>query len=401
MNETFKLVSRNHNDQTKLDLSFLNANCANKVQSFHRSFPMYAPTPLAHLKATAKALGLGDVWVKDESYRFGLNAFKVLGGSFAIGNYLAGKLGKSIDETDFSLLTAPETKKILGELTFVTATDGNHGRGVAWAAREFGCKSVVYMPQGSSPERLENIRAEGADASITDLNYDDAVRLANSHAEEYGWVMVQDTAWEGYEDIPTWIMQGYTTMGLEAHQQLPEKPTHIFLQAGVGSMAGAMAGLFASLYGEDRPIVTIVEPNKADCLYRTAEANDGQRHFVTGSMDTIMAGLACGEPCSIGWNVLADYADHFISCPDYVAAKGMRILGNPAKGDDRVISGESGAAAFGCVAEIMTNPALQHIKEAIGLDENSRVLFFSTEGDTDKENYRRIVWDGLHPSVTD
>ena len=401
MNETFKLVSRNHNGQKKLDLSFLNANCANKVQSFHRSFPMYAPTPLAHLKATAKALGLGDVWVKDESYRFGLNAFKVLGGSFAIGNYLAAKLGKAIDETDFSLLTAPETKKILGELTFVTATDGNHGRGVAWAAREFGCKSVVYMPQGSSLERLENIRAEGADASITDLNYDDAVRLANSHAEQYDWVMVQDTAWEGYEDIPTWIMQGYTTMGLEAHQQLPEKPTHIFLQAGVGSMAGAMAGLFASLYGEDRPIVTIVEPNKADCLYRTAEANDGQRHFVTGSMDTIMAGLACGEPCSIGWNVLADYADHFISCPDYVAAKGMRILGNPAKGDDRVISGESGAASFGCVAEIMTNPALQHIKEAIGLDENSRVLFFSTEGDTDKENYRRIVWDGLHPSVTD
>ena len=398
INETFKLVSRNHNSQKKQDLSFLNANGALRAQNFHRSFPMYAPTPLAHLNHTANALGLGDIWVKDESYRFGLNAFKVLGGSFAIGSYLAAKLGKSIDDADFSALTAPETRQALGELTFVTATDGNHGRGVAWAAREFGCKSVVYMPQCSSPERLENIRAEGAEASITDLNYDDAVRLANSHAEKYGWVMVQDTAWEGYEDIPTWIMQGYTTMGLEAHEQLPEKPTHIFLQAGVGSMAGAIAGLFASLYGEDRPIVTIVEPNKADCLYRTAEADDGQRHFVTGSMDTIMAGLACGEPCSIGWNVLADYADHFISCPDYVAAKGMRILGNPAKGDDRVISGESGAAAFGCVAEIMVNPDLTYIKETIGLDENSRVLFFSTEGDTDRENYKKIVWDGLYPS---
>ena len=395
MAERFKLVTRKHQGQG-CDLSFLNETTARTVRAFHESFPMYGPTPLAGLPATAKMLGLGSIHVKDESYRFGLNAFKVLGGSFAIGNYLAGKLGKT---ASYGLLTAPETKAALGDLTFVTATDGNHGRGVAWAAHQFGFRSVVYMPKGSSPERLANIRTEGSDASITELNYDDAVRLANRQAEEQGWVMVQDTAWDGYEDIPTWIMQGYTTMGLEAYEQLPEKPTHIFLQAGVGSMAGAIVGLFASLYEEDRPIIAIVEPNKADCLYRTAEANDGRRHFVTGDMDTIMAGLACGEPCSIGWQVLADYADHFISCPDHVAAKGMRILGNPAGQDDRVVSGESGAAAFGCVAEIMTNPALSHLKEVLALNETSRVLFFSTEGDTDKENYRRIVWDGLYPSI--
>ena len=181
--------------------------------------------------------------------------------------------------------------------------------------------------------------------------------------------------------------------------KLPEKPTHIFLQAGVGSMAGAVAGLFATIYGSERPVITIVEPDKADCLYRTAEANDGERHFVTGDMNTIMAGLACGEPCSIGWEVLKQCADHFISCPDYVAAEGMRILGNPAGTDGKVISGESGAAAFGCVAEIMTNPELSDLKERLGLDENSRVLFFSTEGDTDKENYKAIVWDGKYPSV--
>ena len=398
MVDSFKLVTRKQ-EGTGCDLSFLNKAIATVIRNFHSSFPMYAPTPLAELPATAAALGLGGIFVKDESKRFGLNAFKVLGGSFAIGSYLAGRLNRHIEEVSYDLLTAPETREQLGNLTFVTATDGNHGRGVAWAAREFGCKSVVYMPKGSARERLENIRAEGAEASITELNYDDAVRLANAHADTYGWVMVQDTAWEGYEDIPTWIMQGYTTMGLEAYEQIPEAPTHIFLQAGVGSMAGAIAGLFASLYGEERPIITIVEPNKADCLYRTAEANDGQRHFVTGDMDTIMAGLACGEPCSIGWQILSDYADHFISCPDYVAAKGMRILGNPAGKDDRMISGESGAAAFGCVAEIMTNPALAHLKEELKLNETSRVLFFSTEGDTDKENYRRIVWDGLHPSI--
>jgi diaminopropionate ammonia-lyase len=320
----------------------------------------------------------------------------VLGGSFAIGNYLARKLNKSIDEVSFSMLLDPEVKKQLGDLTFVTATDGNHGRGVAWTANQLGMKSVVYMPKGSAEERLENIRAAGADASITDLNYDDAVRLANRQAEEKGWIVVQDTAWEGYEEIPTWIMQGYGTMGLEAFEQLPEKPTHIFLQAGVGSMAGAMAGLLSDIYGEDRPIIVIVEPNKADCLFRTAEANDGTLHIVTGNMDTIMAGLACGEPCSIGWNVLKNYADFFISCPEYVAANGMRILGNPLGKDDRVISGESGAAAFGAVAEIMKNPELANMKEALCLNENSRVLCFSTEGDTDKENYKAIVWEGKY-----
>ena len=397
MKEEFKLVSLKH-DAPGCDLDFLSSNRALAIRSFHQSFPMYAPTPLARLPETAKLLGLGNVYVKDESYRFGLNAFKVLGGSFAIGNYLAQKLGKDISQVSYEMLISPETKAQLGELTFVTATDGNHGRGVAWTANQFKQKSVVYMPRGSAQERLDNIRAEGSDASITELNYDDAVRLASRQSEEQGWILVQDTAWDGYEDIPTWIMQGYGTMGLEAFEQLGEKPTHIFLQAGVGSMAGAIAGLFASLYGEDRPTVVIVEPNKANCVFRTAQANDGKLHFVTGDMDTIMAGLACGEPCSIGWNVLRDYADHFISCPDYVAAKGMRILGNPAGKDDRVVSGESGASCFGCAAEIMTNPELAHIKEQLGLNENSRVLFFSTEGDTDRQNYRSIVWDGKYPS---
>ena len=397
MNEEFKLVSREHTGRG-CDLSFLSEAEARKIRTFHQTFPMYTPTPLAHLPETARCLGLGDIYVKDESYRFGLNAFKVLGGSYAIGKYLAGKLGKDISKVSYELLISPETREKLGDITFVTATDGNHGRGVAWTANQFRQKSVVYMPKGSALERLNNIKAEGADASITDMNYDEAVRLASSQAQTKGWVMVQDTAWEGYEDIPTWIMQGYGTMGLEAHEQMGGKPTHIFLQAGVGSMAAAVAGLFACIYGEDRPVITIVEPNKADCLYRTAEANDGQRHFVTGDMDTIMAGLACGEPCSIGWNILADYADHFLSCPDYVAAKGMRILGNPARGDDRVISGESGASAFGCVAEIMTNPGLVWLKEKLGLNEHSRVLFFSTEGDTDQENYKSIVWDGKYPS---
>ena len=396
MREEFKVVQYERKSGPKYHLDFLNLESAKKVQSFHASFPVYKETPLVELKHTAKSMGLGNIYIKDESYRFGLNAFKVLGGSYAIGNYLAKRLGKSITEMPYEKLVSGEIKRELGDITFVTATDGNHGRGVAWTAKQLQQKSVVYMPKGSAEERLMNIRAEGADASITDLNYDEAVRLANSQAEQKGWVMVQDTAWEGYEDIPGWIMQGYGTMGYEAYMQLPEKPTHIFLQAGVGSMAGAVAGFFASVYGGERPIITIVEPNKADCIYKTAEAADGKLHFVTGDMDTIMAGLACGEPCSIGWNGLRDYADNFISCPDYAAAQGMRVLGNPEAGDTKVVSGESGASAFGCIAEIMRDKTLVELKNKLKLDENSKVLFFSTEGDTDKENYKSIVWDGAY-----
>lgn len=398
METKIRIVTTPENE-VKTSLEFLNEQTAKNVRNFHKSFPVYSQTPLAHMPNTAKVLGLGDVYVKDESYRFGLNAFKVLGGSYSIGKYIAQRLGRDIAEMDYNSLISEDVKKELGELTFVTATDGNHGRGVAWTANVLKQKSVVYMPKGSAIERLENIKAEGADASITDMNYDEAVRLANSKAEELGWVMVQDTAWDGYEEIPTWIMQGYMTMGLEAYEQLGEKrPTHIFLQAGVGSLAGAICGFFSEVYKDNKPTIVIVEPDKADCIFQTAEAADGKLRFVTGDMNTIMAGLACGEPNTIGWEVLRDHADYYISCPDYTAAKGMRILGNPVKGDDRVISGESGASTFGCVSEIMMNPEHKAIKEQLKLDENSTVLFFSTEGDTDKQNYLDIVWDGKYNS---
>ena len=401
MKECFKAVSLERKaGQPLYDVKRFGLENAKKVSAFHRSFPEYAVTPLANLSGFAREVGLKSIHVKDESYRFHLNAFKVLGGSYAIGNYIAKRLGMDIADLPYEKMISQEIREKLGEITFVTATDGNHGRGVAWTANRLQQKSVVYMPKGSALERLNNIRALGSDASITDLNYDDAVRLANEGAEKYGWVMVQDTAWEGYEDIPGWIMEGYTTMAYEAVEQLQgEKPTHVFLQAGVGAMSGGVTGFLADYYTDaDRPIITIVEPNKADCLYRTAEANDGKLHFVTGDMDSIMAGLCCGEPCTIGWNVLKDHADHFVSVPDYCAAKGMRILGNPLPGDDRVISGESGAATFGFVAELMTNPSLDWLRKKLKIDENSRVLCFSTEGDTDRENYRRIVWDGLYPS---
>lgn len=375
--------------------AFLSVDHGKNVIDYHRSFPAYQETPLADLKELAKELGLAGMYVKDESYRFGLNAFKVLGGSYSIGQWMAQKLGMKENELTYEKLTDPETKKKLGDLTFVTATDGNHGRGVAWTARELGQKSVVYMPKGSAEERLNNIRAEGAEASITDMNYDEAVRLANKMGDEKGWIMVQDTAWEGYEEIPRWIMQGYATMAFEATEQLGnDVPTHVFLQAGVGSLAGAVSGLLTNYYGDKKPIITIVEPNKADCIYKTAEAKDNKLHFVTGDMDTIMAGLACGEPNQIGWDVITECGEYAVSCPDWVAAEGMRVLGNTVGADPKVISGESGAVTAGLVAAVMTRPDLKWLKDELKLDENSKVLCFSTEGDTDRQNYRRIVWDG-------
>ncbi|WP_131037968.1 diaminopropionate ammonia-lyase, partial [Clostridioides difficile] len=269
----WKLNNLPKSEEKEKGIEFLKDEEIAKAKAFHESFPQYEKTPLVKLDNLAKLLGVSGIYVKDESYRFGLNAFKVLGGSYSMGRYLAQRLDTDISELGYDKLTSKEIKEKLGEITFFTATDGNHGRGVAWTANKLGQKSVVLMPKGSSEFRLNKIKGEGADASITDLNYDDAVRLANDYAEadDHG-VMVQDTAWDGYEEIPAWIMQGYGTMAKEAIEQLKEygvdRPTHVFVQAGVGSLAGAVQGYVASIYDEC-PITVVVEADEADCYYKS------------------------------------------------------------------------------------------------------------------------------------
>lgn len=387
--------------KSKVNVDYISDKAISKVREFHRSFDEYSVTPLHKLENLAKHIGVKDIFLKDESYRFGLNAFKVLGGSYAIGHYLADRLGLDISEVSFELLRSKEIKEKLGEITFVTATDGNHGRGVAWAANQLGQKSVVYMPKGSSETRLNNIRKEGSDATIIDGNYDDAVRLSDEMAKKNGWVVIQDTAWEGYEDIPLWIMQGYGTLISEAIEQLEaegvDKPTHVFLQAGVGSFAGAVQGYLAAKFGDDRPVTVIMEPDEAPCLYNSAKV--GKIQNVTGDMSTIMAGLACGEPNTISYEVLRDYSDGYLSCPDYVAARGMRILAAPLKGDPQIVSGESGAVGAGVISLIMENDEYRELREELGLNEDSVILLISTEGDTDPIRYKEIVWDGDYTSI--
>lgn len=377
------------------NLAIMDVKEVEKAQKFHQSFPQYKPTPLVNLKEMAKYLELEEIHIKDESYRFGLNAFKVLGGSFAIGKYIADELKKDIKEVDYKFLTSDKLKNEFGQATFFSATDGNHGRGVAWSANKLGQKSVIFMPKGSTETRLNNIKAEGATATIEEFNYDDCVRKAAEEAKkvEHG-VVVQDTAWEGYEKIPSWIMQGYGTMALEADTGLGKRPTHIFVQAGVGSLAGGMVGYFSNKYKDNPPIMVVVEARAADCLYKGAIANDGNIRIVTGDMDTIMAGLACGEPNITSWDILKNHVTCFISAEDNIARKGMRMLGAPIKGDEQVISGESGAVPFGVLATIMTDPDYKELKETLKLDKNSNVLLFSTEGNTDPERYEHIVWEG-------
>lgn len=405
MSDKIKWIQNSMQNKTGTGVSteLFRKNAIQKAINFHRTFPDYQPTPLRQLNRLANNWGVGGIYVKDESYRFGLNAFKALGGSYAVGRYLAKRLNKDISELPFEVLTSPEVKEQLGDITFATTTDGNHGRGIAWTARQLRQKSVVYMPKGSSQYRLERIQSEGAFAEITNLNYDDAVRMTAVEAEKHGWVVVQDTAWEGYEEIPSWIMQGYGTMSAEALEQLNsfgiEKPTHIFVQAGVGALAGSVQGYFASIFKEARPKTIIVEADQADCLYKSALAADGKPRVVGGDMATVMAGLACGEPNPIGWNILRDYSDLFVSCPDWVAAKGMRVLANPLLGDPKVISGESGAVTAGLLSAFLTGDAFKEAREALELNEKSQILLFNTEGNTDPFKYRSIVWDGELPSA--
>ena len=382
-------------------LDLMSEENVTKANEFHKSFPQYSVTPLQKLSALASYLGVKGIYCKDESYRFGLNAFKVLGGSYAMGRYIAKELGRDISQLPYNVLSSDKLREEFGQATFFTATDGNHGRGVAWAAKRLGQKAVVRMPKGTTKTRFDNIAKEGAEVTIEEVNYDDCVRMAAAEAAktEHG-IIVQDTAWAGYEEIPSWIMQGYGTLVLEADKQLKEngvdRPTHVFVQAGVGSLAGAVVGYFAHKYKENPPVMVVCEASAADCLYRSAVQADGNLVNVTGDLQTIMAGLACGEGNTIGWDILKNHVTVLASCPDWMSAKATRIYANPLENDPHIISCESGSVPLGLAYTALHDEDAKDLKEALKLDENSNILVISTEGDTDPVRYREIVWDGLY-----
>lgn len=377
-------------------------NVADNVKAFHSQLPNYAPTQLVSLKGLARAWGVGDILVKDESTRFDLKAFKVLGGSYAVARLVCRELGLNFEDVGYNRLVNDDIRQRICHMTLTTATDGNHGRGIAWAAEQLGLKAVIYVPRGTVRSRIENIRSHGAIVEKTDLNYDDAVRLSSSMALKNGWHLIQDTSWEGYEDVPLWIMQGYLTMCKEAVEQMAGmgmEPTHVFIQAGVGAMAGSVVGYLANAFPGRVPRCIIMEPVNAACIFASAAAGDGRPHTVMGDLDTIMAGLACGEPNRIGWEILRDFPCAYVSCDNYVAANGMRILANPLKGDRGVEAGESGSVGIGVVDLIANHAAFSNVGQALEIGPESKLLIFNTEGITDPVNYRDILWYGKYPGV--
>lgn len=380
-------------DSTRGDEAFSKV-IRQKVYNYHQSLPGYQMTPLESLDQLAGHLQIDKLWVKNEAGRFDLNAFKGLGASYAVAAYFAERLNLDLENLSFEELNHEISRA--DKVTLATATDGNHGKSLAWAARLFNQDAIVYMPKGSSPERLKAIRSEGARAEMTELNYDATVKLIAEEAEEEGWVVIQDTAWEGYEKIPLWIMQGYSTLVSEIRGQLAEEletVTHVILQAGVGSFAAAVLSSLLSELPDKEVQFIIVESDQADPFFQSAHRKDGQAVSVEGDLATIMAGLACGKASSTAWEVLKEKADFFASCSDEVSARGMRVLGNPLLGDPAIRAGESGAVPVGFLYEVIQNPHYQDLKTSLSLSKHARVLVINTEGDTDPENYRKIVWN--------
>ena len=365
----------------------LGPDAAREVLSMLSRCPIYEPTPLWRLDALARELGLGGVAFKDESFRLGLNSFKALGGVYAaaeiVAAHAARTLGRKVDPAE---LTGPQVRETARALTFVCASDGNHGRAVAAGARLFGARCVVFLHEGVSQARARSIAALGADVRRTPGTYDHSVEAARETALSEGWILVPDTAEDGAAAIPRLIMRGYTVLIQEALDQLGHAPSHIFVQAGVGGLAAAVAGYCASRFGDAGPRIVVVEPERANCLLRSCQA--GQPVEIPQGEPTLYAMLECLRPSQPAWMVLDAYADDFMDVPDSAAAPAMRRLARPLAKDPKIVSGESGASGL---AALFTACADPDARRALGLSGASKVLLIGTEGATDPAVYRRLV----------
>jgi len=366
------------------------------VRNLHRQIPEFEQTPLGNLEALAAHFGIRALLIKDESHRFGLKAFKGLGGIYAVFRILCRELGLDPESTTPEMLQKEPLRSIVRNMSFATTTDGNHGKGVSWAAKVFGCKAHVFMPVGSAEVRAQAIRDAGnAEVAITRMHYDDCVAWTAKKADEMGWHLVQDTSWPGYEEVPGWIMQGYTTIYFEAIRQMNamglKAPTHLFLQAGVGSMAGSIAAAAVSEQKENLPVIVTVESSEAACFFDSFQRGNGQAAAAHGLEKTIMAGLNCSVPCTLAWDILGKCAAGGFACSDDVTCQGMRRLAHPIGQDPVIVSGESGAVTTGLLELLLTKETNRDLARKLHLDQDSVVLLISTEGDTDPVNYRRIV----------
>ncbi len=352
------------------------------------SWPGYAPTPLVQLPALARELGVAALVHKDERGRFGLGSFKALGGAYAVANVLRHKVTAICGRPNVSSqqLLSGAFADIVGNATVTCATDGNHGRSVAWGAQLFGCRCVIFVHEHVSQGRRDAIAKYGAEVREVRGNYDDAVRHAAATAQAEGWTVVSDTSYPGYRAIPLDVMHGYGVMAAEIGRQMPEPPTHVIAQAGVGALAAAVCASFWQHWGERRPRFVTVEPTHADCVYRSLEA--GRPVVVEGSLDTVMAGLACGEVSELAWEILRGGVNAAVAIDDEYALQAMRRLADPSAGDPPVVAGETGGAGLGVLLAAQDD---DHLRQMLALDAGSRVLLIGSEGDTDPQIYRKVV----------
>jgi diaminopropionate ammonia-lyase len=344
-------------------------------------------TPLASLPGLADQLGIHTLQIKDESTRLGLGSFKALGGAFAVLSLALEKaqheLGRSID---FSDLDAPEVRTLAAKMTVGCATDGNHGRSVAAGAKMIGAHAAIFVHEGVSEQRVTAIAEFGAQIIRVPGNYDDAVAEAARVCAKNNWIVVSDTSWPGYERIPGLVMQGYTVMVDEALSAAGPPPTHVFIQAGVGGLAAAVAGHLAAVLDESRPKIIVVEPSRAACVLLSAQA--GHPIKIAHGKPTLMAMLECYEPSLVAWRVLSRFADAFMTVDEQDAVDAMRTLANPLREDLAIVAGESGAAGLAGLTRICRDAAM---RSTLGVDRSSRVLLFNTEGATDPSRYLILV----------
>ncbi|WP_421912370.1 diaminopropionate ammonia-lyase [Mesorhizobium sp.] len=373
------------------DRAMLGENAPQQVRPYLSLWPEFQPTPTFRMPNLAGRLGIGSLFVKDEGKRLGLGSFKALGGAYAVMRLVHGhveqRLGRSVAIED---LLTPRAREIAAELTVGCATDGNHGRSVAAGARLMGCRSVIFVHAGVSAARTDAIRSFADEVVRVAGTYDDSVDEALRVCTERRWQVVSDTSWPGYEATPGLIAQGYTILAQEALQQIAgfgeDGPTHVFLQAGVGGFAGAIACFMTEKLGAARPKFVIVEPDRAACLLESFRRGEISR--IAQGEPTIMAGLECYQPSLVAWRILLACADQFQSIPEEAAMEAMRILGRPRGHDPIVIAGESGAAGLaGLLAA--TRDAAQ--RDALGLGLQSRLLLVNTETATDPASYEAIV----------
>lgn len=369
------------------DAETLGVEAAATVSRFLSYRENNAETPLVSLSGLARELGVSSIHMKDEGFRLGLGSFKALGGSYAVIRLVLEEAGRQLSRpVDVSELQTSEVAAIAKTMIFACATDGNHGRSVAQGAQLVGAKAAIFVHSGVSEERIAAIGRYGAEMIRVAGTYDDSVREAARVATEHGWTIVSDTSWPGYERIPGLVMQGYTAIIGEALRAMPEPPTHVFVQSGVGGIAAAAAGHLAIVLGDQRPIFTVVDPDRAACIVETAKA--GHPVVIPHGEPTVMAMLECYEPSLVAWRILSRVADAFMTVQDEEAIAVMKRLANPAAGDPPVVAGESGGVGLAGLIKAIDDPAS---KTALRLGPQSRVLLINTEGATDPARYEDIV----------